>query len=702
MFPLFYLLVSGPWVRPGYRCFIQPSCWPSASPTFKVRRVGFEKLSEMDYRGNTYYTIRNLSLYECQGWCREEPDCAAASFSFVVNPLAPIQETVCLLQNETTGSNPTVNPQKAVSTYYMIKLNIRSENVCNRPWTFERVPNKMLRGLDNALIFTATKESCLAACLNEKRFVCRSAEYNYITTKCHLSEHDRRSVDDSIELVDAQGVDYFENLCLKAADGCRGVRQYAVPSVGVAEDRVAQHADVYFYVDKELLASNEAACQRACQVENEFLCRSYLFKETSAGLEYNCQLYHLDHFSLPDGPSTFLTTDRPLLDDGEPIGKFVENICISGISSGGTGDLATGTESDINCDRTGTCYDVGVHCRDTKIEVLIKTNRPFSGRVYALGRSETCNIDVQNSDSFRLDLTMNGGDCNTQSMSGMFTNTIVLQHHSVVMTKGDKIYKIKCTYDMSPRNVSFGMMPIRDPDMISITSAPAAPPPRIRILDPSGGDVETVRIGDRLIFRIEIPGNTPYGIFARSCLAMAKDSRSTFQIIDDDGCPTDPSIFPRFVPDGTALQSTYEAFRFTESYGVIFQCNVRYCLGPCEPATCQWGRDTMESWGRKRRSAEKVEKNEEDMTLSQEILVLDFGDEDTKFSHRQTASLPANFPNNSTYTVHEETVTVFNSTCPTKTSVLALAVTCALLLLLYICTVFYFLMRRWLGPEKSV
>lgn len=44
--------------------------------------------------------------------------------------------------------------------------------------------------------------------------------------------------------------------------------------------------------------------------------------------------------------------------------------------------------------------------------------------------------------------------------------------------------------------------------MISITSAPAAPPPRIRILDPTGGDVETVRIGDRLIFRIEIPGNS--------------------------------------------------------------------------------------------------------------------------------------------------------------------------------------------------
>ena len=79
-------------------------------------------------------------------------------------------------------------------------------------------------------------------------------------------------------------------------------------------------------------ASSEAACQRACQVENEFLCRSYLYKENSAGLEYNCQLYHLDHFSMPDGPSTFLTTDRPLLDDGEPVGKFSENVCVGKIS----------------------------------------------------------------------------------------------------------------------------------------------------------------------------------------------------------------------------------------------------------------------------------------------------------------------------------------------------------------------------------
>lgn len=95
-------------------------------------------------------------------------------------------------------------------------------------------------------------------------------------------------------------------------------------------------------------------------------------------------------------------------------------------------------------------------------------------------------------------------------------------------------------------------------------------------------------------------------------------------------CPVDQSIFPGFTPDANALQSIYEAFRFTESYGVIFQCNVKYCLGPCEPAVCEWGRDSMESWGRKRRSVGNETSSDEDMNISQEILVLDFGDENNK------------------------------------------------------------------------
>lgn len=93
----------------------------------------------------------------------------------------------------------------------------------------------------------------------------------------------------------------------------------------------------------------------------------------------------------------------------------------------------------------------------------------------------------------------------------------------------------------------------------------------------------------------------------------------------------DNSIFPSFYQVGNALESSYEAFRFTESYGVIFQCNVKYCIGKCEPVICGVGRDNVESWGRRRRSVASVtaieEKSDDEMTLSKEILVLDVNNE---------------------------------------------------------------------------
>jgi len=293
-------------------------------------RVAFEKLTDLDYKGETYYTIRNLSLYECQGWCREEPECQAASFSFVVNPLTPRQETVCLLQNGTAANNPSAQPLKAVSQYYMVKMSIRSDKVCKRPWNFERVPNKNIEGHDKALIFTSTKEACLAACLNEQNFVCRSVEYNYVTLQCRLSDYDRRTpVDDfkPIELVDAPGIDYFENLCLVSDSTCADERSFSTPRVGVPDSKIALHVNVHFYTDKELMANSPAACQRACEIENEFLCRSYLYLGPPNGAQYNCRLYHLDHWTLPDGPSTFLLNDRPLIDNGGRIGTFYENRC---------------------------------------------------------------------------------------------------------------------------------------------------------------------------------------------------------------------------------------------------------------------------------------------------------------------------------------------------------------------------------------
>lgn len=66
----------------------------------------------------------------------------------------------------------------------------------------------------------------------QRRFTCRSAEYNYVTLQCHLSEEDRRTAPES-SFVDATGVDYFENLCLQGNTTCKSKKTFSEPKLGV-------------------------------------------------------------------------------------------------------------------------------------------------------------------------------------------------------------------------------------------------------------------------------------------------------------------------------------------------------------------------------------------------------------------------------------------------------------------------------------
>ena len=89
--------------------------------------------------------------------------------------------------------------------------------------------------------------------------MCRSAEYNYVTLQCRLSDYDRRTVQDNLQpvtLVEAQGVDYFENLCLSHENACAKERSYQLPRFGIPAQKVAAHVKTQFYVDKELIVRN--------------------------------------------------------------------------------------------------------------------------------------------------------------------------------------------------------------------------------------------------------------------------------------------------------------------------------------------------------------------------------------------------------------------------------------------------------------
>lgn len=75
---------------------------------------------------------------------------------------------------------------------------------------------------------------------------------------------------------------------------------------------------------------SQGGCLRACTIENEFICRSVLFRPSFKPGQPNCALYHLDHKTFPDGLDTFATPSPiPLLDSGDSSATYFEAGCSS-------------------------------------------------------------------------------------------------------------------------------------------------------------------------------------------------------------------------------------------------------------------------------------------------------------------------------------------------------------------------------------
>lgn len=103
---------------------------------------------------------------------------------------------------------------------------------------------------------------------------------------------------------------------------------YKIANYKLSYPRAASY--LFFTILSVILqVTSEAACRLACEIESEFLCRSFLYLGAPHSAAYNCRLYHLDHHTLPDGPSAYLNAERPLIDDGEPTGRYFENYCES-------------------------------------------------------------------------------------------------------------------------------------------------------------------------------------------------------------------------------------------------------------------------------------------------------------------------------------------------------------------------------------
>lgn len=165
----------------------------------------------------------------------------------------------------------------------------------------------------------------------------------------------------------------------------------------------------------------------------------------------------------------------------------------------------------------------------------------------------------------------------------------MIQKHPKLVTYKAQAYHIQCVYQTGEQNVTLGF----NVSMLTTagTIANTGPPPTciMKIVTPTGQEINSAEIGDSLILQVDVQPGSIYGGFARSCVAktMEDSVENEYLVTDENGCATDPSIFGEwsYNSDTQSLLSTFHAFKFPSSDNIRFQCNIRVCFGRCQPVS---------------------------------------------------------------------------------------------------------------------
>ncbi|KAL6266982.1 hypothetical protein P5V15_000066 [Pogonomyrmex californicus] len=281
------------------------------------------------------------------------------------------------------------------------------------------------------------------------------------------------------------------------------------------------------------------------------------------------------------------------------------------------------------------CLNLKVECGESTMTITLTTMEPFIGRMYVSGHGDTCGVNGIGHNVTTLKLLLPKKEqidkqeipCGlTPAFSIDKDNRthilvwaiIVIQYNPIIQRLGDQSVRVGCSLDDSnlpePRNVTVqskftfidpnaGVPPVGS---IVVNTSTEVPVVTMRILNEDNTDAVVTQLGQKLTLRIEIhPVNGTYDIAAGHLVASSASGESSYLLLDEVGCPTDPTTFPALLKDpidNRSLISTFTAFKFPDSQIVRFNVIVRFCVEECEPATCRGGQI---SYGRRRRSIEQ-------------------------------------------------------------------------------------------------
>ncbi|XP_015108337.1 uncharacterized protein LOC107035452 isoform X1 [Diachasma alloeum] len=354
------------------------------------------------------------------------------------------------------------------------------------------------------------------------------------------------------------------------------------------------------YADLKIQGLGAKQCEARCNASRDgFICRAFtLANSTGHGENSSTCLLH-SHDTISTGVSALVKRAHVIYKEREP------------------------------------CLNLKVSCTNESLVIELETQEPFTGRLYASGYSETC--DVQGIGKNKTVLTLkipdekelDRGNVNcgitpayavesdNQTRAAIWV-TLVVQFNPIIQRLGDQSVRVGCTLDSGeiplPRNVTvetgYGFsspdagVPPLTATIFNTTSPPIL---TMKIVDESMNEISFADLGQRLVLRIEIyPPGGPYDITARHLVASSASGDQSILLLDEIGCPVDPQVFPAMIKDPSdnkSLISTFTAFKFPRSSRVRFNAVVKFCINECEPTKC---RNSVVSYGRRRRSVNDV------------------------------------------------------------------------------------------------
>lgn len=285
-----------------------------------------------------------------------------------------------------------------------------------------------------------------------------------------------------------------------------------------------------------------------------------------------------------------------------------------------------------------SCYNVTIDCRSGDMVAKIRTSKIFNGKIYAKGSPNSCVNDVTASLEFELRMAYNDIECNVRKDStGRYSNDIILQHHDRIITSADLGLSVHCQYDLGNKSVSNQVDLEISGDIQPVLSEEAVvegPNVVMRVTSKDGVDMVAAQVGDALDLRFEIVDkNSPYEIFVRDLVALDGVDANEILLIDERGCPTDPTILgvlEKSTDSSKILLSAFDAFKFPSSDKVQFRALVSPCLPTCEPVKCDVADYTgevrlVDSYGRRKRdlSRQRRDSPTEEVLVVQTIEIVD-------------------------------------------------------------------------------